>query len=600
MSAYGFRASIIGRKRIRRSSIRGEFESVGLSSAVAAAAYRSATILMDYRLKRTWDFSGKGHVLHTSIMTPDGTPDWMRDRERLWNSVEQREKRWDAQLARELQLQLPRGPSEQACITMLLSWVQTELIDRGMVADIAIHWPPASDGKEQPHAHILASMRQIVQDRHGDKAWGNKVRAWNDRKHLMALRKSWENAINEELMEAGSEIRVSCQSYAARGFPGLRAQPKLGPHATQKMKRNRTRAAISVNDVRSTAINTDGIGPGETVSEGFISEPASPAEPPRVAVIPETSESGQSPTDRPPSAASKDRLDRLAKWRNWQRKASTQIYNDPQLAVALLLAEGRDRFTEKDLRQKLQSRAGGELSTDIVQVLMRRLIRSGAVMPLNNSSMPRDRQFTAPDALNWEHDILARAARMWDREPATNPTDMAPHYSTDPIENLRLDIIDAHLAAVIGPDVPGGKDRLLKDLIKKWHAKGVVPIVATTTPARARDMTQKLGLRTDTIPALLQQLHEGAIVLNHASPLVIDQAHHLSLYDCWRLLEAAEPARSRLVLVADRTRATPETVSPFAMLYQLAPVGDEVTTTSRQTNPLLRSATRLARRDRWS
>ena len=38
------------------------------------------------------------------ILLPDGAPDWMADRQKLWNAVEAAEKRKDAQLAREFHI----------------------------------------------------------------------------------------------------------------------------------------------------------------------------------------------------------------------------------------------------------------------------------------------------------------------------------------------------------------------------------------------------------------------------------------------------------------------------------------------------------------
>jgi len=71
-------------------------------SAVAAAAYRSASQLHDERLDRDHDFSNKAGVVHSEVMLPGGAPERLTDRAVLWNAVEAVEKRRDAQLAREV------------------------------------------------------------------------------------------------------------------------------------------------------------------------------------------------------------------------------------------------------------------------------------------------------------------------------------------------------------------------------------------------------------------------------------------------------------------------------------------------------------------
>ena len=68
------------------------------SSALAAAAYRSASRLHDQRLDRHHDFSNKAGVVHSDVLLPDGAPEEWREREKLWNAVEAAEIRKDAQL----------------------------------------------------------------------------------------------------------------------------------------------------------------------------------------------------------------------------------------------------------------------------------------------------------------------------------------------------------------------------------------------------------------------------------------------------------------------------------------------------------------------
>src|SRR6516165_9816542 len=93
MAVYHFTASFIRRSKGH--------------SAVAAAAYRSASRLHDDRQDRTFDYTVKQDVIHSEILAPERSPDWIRERELLWNRVEARERRRDARLAREILLALP-------------------------------------------------------------------------------------------------------------------------------------------------------------------------------------------------------------------------------------------------------------------------------------------------------------------------------------------------------------------------------------------------------------------------------------------------------------------------------------------------------------
>ena len=87
------------------------------------------------------------------------TPDWMADREKLWNAVEAVEKLKDAQLAREFQIALPRELTLKQNIELAREFVQREFVARGMVADFAIHNDKGKDGEPQPHIHVLLTLR---------------------------------------------------------------------------------------------------------------------------------------------------------------------------------------------------------------------------------------------------------------------------------------------------------------------------------------------------------------------------------------------------------------------------------------------------------
>jgi len=129
---------------------------------VAAAAYRSAGRLRDERQGIEHDFSRKRDVVHTEIIAPENAPDWMRDRDQLWNAVELVERRKDAQLAREIEVSLPRELDRDARLELVRGFVDREFVERGMIADVAVHEGRARDGLEQPHAHIMLTMRELT------------------------------------------------------------------------------------------------------------------------------------------------------------------------------------------------------------------------------------------------------------------------------------------------------------------------------------------------------------------------------------------------------------------------------------------------------
>ena len=76
-------------------------------SAVAAAAYRSATNLLDERTGVVHSYKYKGGVLSASILLPENAPSSYLKRAVLWNAAEQSERRKNSCVARELILALP-------------------------------------------------------------------------------------------------------------------------------------------------------------------------------------------------------------------------------------------------------------------------------------------------------------------------------------------------------------------------------------------------------------------------------------------------------------------------------------------------------------
>jgi len=199
-------------------------------SVVAAAAYRAGIKLRDEVRDKIFDYGRrlKG-VLATQILAPAGAPEWVFEPERLWNTVEQSEKRRDSQLAREFVLALPRELNRDAQLELAMDWARKELVSSGMVAHVSLHMP--KDGKN-PHAHILCPLRKIE----GDHFSAKKPREWNDKKMLIHQRESWCEAENQALEKAGRPERVDHRSLKERGID-RQPQPKIGVEATAMKRR---------------------------------------------------------------------------------------------------------------------------------------------------------------------------------------------------------------------------------------------------------------------------------------------------------------------------------------------------------------------------
>ena len=214
MAIYHFSAKVISRQ-------------TG-ASAVASAAYRSASELHDDRFNRNHDFSNKAGVIHSEVMLPEGAPERLNDRAALWNEVEAGEKRKDAQLAREVEFSIPREMNEKQGVALAKDFVKKQFVDRGMVADLNVHWDKAKDGTPKPHAHVMLAMRDV-----GPEGFGAKNRDWNSTELLKDWREAWSAHVNERMAELGLEGRIDHRSYEAQGIE-LEPQHKIGPAASRR------------------------------------------------------------------------------------------------------------------------------------------------------------------------------------------------------------------------------------------------------------------------------------------------------------------------------------------------------------------------------
>lgn len=214
MAIYHFSVQVIGRASGR--------------SAVAAAAYRAGERLHDERLDRDHDFRAKSGVEHSEIMLPEGAPERFADRATLWNEVEATEKRKDAQLSREVEFSIPREMSKADGIALARDFVQAEFVERGMIADLNVHWDIGADGQPKPHAHVMLTMREM-----NEQGFGAKERDWNRTELVEQWRERWADHVNTRLAELDIGARIDHRSLEAQGIE-LEPQDKIGS-AAQRM-----------------------------------------------------------------------------------------------------------------------------------------------------------------------------------------------------------------------------------------------------------------------------------------------------------------------------------------------------------------------------
>ena len=137
------------------------------------------------------DYSRKSGVVHSEVLAPANTPDWMTDRAKLWNAVEAVEKRKNSQLAREIQLSLPHELTPEQRKKLVFDYAQEQFVSRGMIADVNIHTPNPIGDERNHHAHIMLTMRELTGDGFHSRKSTPTARSWNDKELLATWREEW-------------------------------------------------------------------------------------------------------------------------------------------------------------------------------------------------------------------------------------------------------------------------------------------------------------------------------------------------------------------------------------------------------------------------
>jgi len=180
-------------------------------NAIASAAYNSRSKLTLYVTDKetnitvplVWDYSKMGGLAFSKIYAPDHAPEWVYDRETLWNKCESAENRCNSQPARKIRKALPAEFTKEQNIALLEEFAK-EIAAKGMVVDTNIH----DDTPNNPHGHLMLTMRELVKDRYGEYEFSHlKNREWGKAAFVKWHRQLWADLQNKiEYKNAKSTI----------------------------------------------------------------------------------------------------------------------------------------------------------------------------------------------------------------------------------------------------------------------------------------------------------------------------------------------------------------------------------------------------------
>lgn len=197
-------------------------------SVTAKAAYNARAFIANERTGDVHDYRRKAGLLFSGIYAPANAPEWAKDREQLWNAVEQVEKRKDSTLAREYEVSLPHELTDEQRRYLVQDFVKENFTRKGYVADVNIHEPDAKSDERNHHAHILVTDRRLEKegfaaDKKERQGMGNNIA------ELERIRVSWAKHVNHHLERWGIETRVDYRTLVEQGIDREPTKHR-GPH----------------------------------------------------------------------------------------------------------------------------------------------------------------------------------------------------------------------------------------------------------------------------------------------------------------------------------------------------------------------------------
>ena len=236
---------------MRTNELHASAKQIGRSSgrsSVAAAAYRSGELLRDERTGLTHDYTKKSGVEYYRVYTPYNAPEDLRDREKLWNAVEQKENRKNSTTAHELEIAFPHEFNAMQRREAGHN-IACEIMRRYNAAvDIALHHPNREGDERNFHAHILFTTRGFdestkdgwsknkFRDLAADKIMVDGKATTRGKEEVKALRKFTADEMNRIAQRDKLEVKTEHLSFEARGID-KEPTKKMGVAATQAERR---------------------------------------------------------------------------------------------------------------------------------------------------------------------------------------------------------------------------------------------------------------------------------------------------------------------------------------------------------------------------
>jgi Ti-type conjugative transfer relaxase TraA len=504
-------------------------------SAVAAAAYRSGERLYDERAAEVHDYTGRYGVAATGIVMPErGGPSaggraWTR--EELWNAAEAVERRKDSRTARKIEMALPAAMTAEQRREVAVAWAG-EIANRyGVAVDWAIHLPDRDGDQRNHHVHLMMTTREI-----GPEGFRGKA-----------------------------ALELSNTDQKARGLP-------VGDDAIYALREALAERLNAVAERHGLELRAD---PRSYAERGIDLTPTKHIGVHAVAM------------DRRGMEAERAEDHAAVRQEN-----AARIVARPALVLETL-TQREAVFTRQDMARELHRHIDDAAQ---FQTVLARLEASPELLRLSEGEGRDVPRFSTREMVAAEGRMMAAAGAL-----AAAPTHgvseahlvaaQARHAGLSEEQREAVAHITApgQLAAVAGA-AGAGKSASLAAAREAWEAEGYRVRGAALAGKAADALQASAGIESRTLHSLEYGWRNGRDGLGSRDVLVIDEAGMVGSRQMGRVLEVAEQAGAKVVLVGDARQLQPiEAGAAFRAVAEQIGVA-EIEAIRRQREPWAREA----------
>ena len=577
------------------------------NNIVKSIAYRRGIKLIDPTSGKIYDYSRKKNVIHSEIVIPKDATKWIKDlvdlekidankaAQLLANSIELREKRKDSQLAREIEIALPMELDKEQNLALCHDFISF-FTEHGMVAEFNIHWENGN-----PHAHIILSMRELIED-----GWGKKIVEWNNKNFINKSREILAEKINNHLFMAGIETKVSHLSNYDLGID-QEATVHVGNRNNSNQQARETNNKIHLENLNKIIENPEIIFDKLSLQQSTfdlkgiaktLNTQLDPANQ-EISIIPKEVGVIDFEGTAAPNLWVVPSIDQKITPSNIQEvplpKIEIQPNSSPQQVVEQILMEitkSESVFTERYLTYVLSKHVKNP--SEVAKILLE-IKGSTKLMSIGFGEDGRER-YTTRDMFDIENELQDLAVELSSKAKhkvagwLINRCLTEFNLKDDQAEAIRFILNGKDISCIIGR-AGTGKSYSLKAACWAWEKSGFQVYGVALAGIAAQNLEQDSGITSRTIESFAYAISTGQLNLSNQNIIVMDEAGMTDSISMAKIIVAVKQAGAKLVLVGDQAQLQP--VGPGAIFRALLErLGfAELTTIRRQKEAWQREAT---------